>query len=173
MNSPDLNALATEIYAQNVAVGWWDNWPDRRSRFPTAMILVVSELIEALEGDRKNLMDDKLPEHPMFEVELADAVIRLLDLAGALGVDVNADSWPVEGGTVPEQIWSILAWVSGIGASEPYENQCLQRFLGSIIRLAAMHEVDLWGIVSKKREYNRTRADHTREARSNVNGKAY
>ncbi len=36
-----------------------------------------------MEGERKNLMDDKLPEYPMAQVELVDALIRIFDyLAG-------------------------------------------------------------------------------------------
>jgi NTP pyrophosphatase (non-canonical NTP hydrolase)/rRNA maturation protein Nop10 len=45
------------------------------------LMLMVSELSEAMEGHRKNLMDDKLPHRKMFEVELADLVIRVLDTA--------------------------------------------------------------------------------------------
>ena len=41
-----------------------------------------------MEGHRKSLMDDKLPHRPMLEVELADAVIRIFDMAGGLGLDV-------------------------------------------------------------------------------------
>jgi hypothetical protein len=41
-----------------------------------------------MEGDRKSLMDDKLPHRPMREVELADAVIRIFDLAGAYDLDI-------------------------------------------------------------------------------------
>ena len=52
-------------------------------------MLVVSEVAEAMEGHRKNLPDDKLPHRPMVEVELADAVIRIADLAGALGLDLG------------------------------------------------------------------------------------
>jgi NTP pyrophosphatase (non-canonical NTP hydrolase) len=33
-------------------------------------------------------MDDKLPHRPAIEVELADALIRICDLAGALNVDL-------------------------------------------------------------------------------------
>lgn len=60
------------------------------------LMLIVSEIAEAMEGHRKNLMDDKLPHRPMLEVELADALIRLCDLAGALGLDL--------GGAVAEKL---------------------------------------------------------------------
>lgn len=56
---------------------------------PTKLMLIVSELAEAMEGHRKGLMDDKLPHRPMIEVELADALIRLLDLAGAMGLNLG------------------------------------------------------------------------------------
>lgn len=47
-----------------------------------------SEISEAMEGHRKGLMDDKLPHRKMIEVELADAVIRIGDLAEALQLDL-------------------------------------------------------------------------------------
>ena len=53
------------------------------------LCLSHSELSEAMEGHRKRLMDDKLPHRTMLEVELADAVIRIADLAGALGLDLG------------------------------------------------------------------------------------
>ena len=53
------------------------------------LMLIVSEIAEAMEGERKNLMDDKLPSRKMAEVELADAVIRILDYAGAHGYDLG------------------------------------------------------------------------------------
>lgn len=45
------------------------------------LALIHSEVSEALEGHRKGLMDDHLPWRKMFDVEIADAVIRLFDLA--------------------------------------------------------------------------------------------
>jgi NTP pyrophosphatase (non-canonical NTP hydrolase) len=53
------------------------------------LCLVHSEVSEAMEGHRKLLMDDKLPNRTMLEVELADAVIRIFDMAGGLGLDVS------------------------------------------------------------------------------------
>lgn len=54
------------------------------------LMLSVSELAEAMEGHRKGLQDDKLPHRTMFEVEIADCIIRLFDIAGGLGLDLGA-----------------------------------------------------------------------------------
>lgn len=60
-----------------------------RSLVAQKLCLVHSEISEAMEGHRKGLKDDKLPHRPMIEVELADAVIRIADLAGALKLDLG------------------------------------------------------------------------------------
>lgn len=52
------------------------------------LMLIVSELAEAMEGDRKDKQDDHLPHRKSFEVELADALIRICDIAGGLKVDL-------------------------------------------------------------------------------------
>ncbi len=54
------------------------------------LMLCVSELTEALEGHRKGLYDDKLPQRSMFEVEIADCFIRLFDLSAGLGLDLGS-----------------------------------------------------------------------------------
>lgn len=51
-------------------------------------MLMVSEIAEAMEGERKDLMDDHLPGRKMAEVEMADAVIRIADYCGAHGYDL-------------------------------------------------------------------------------------
>ena len=53
------------------------------------LMLCVSELAEAMEGHRKNLPDDKLPHRSMLEVELADCLIRIFDLAIPLKLDLG------------------------------------------------------------------------------------
>ena len=53
------------------------------------LMLIVSEVAEAMEGERKNLMDDHLLSRPMAEVELADAVIRIADYCGRFGYDLG------------------------------------------------------------------------------------
>lgn len=82
------------------------------------LCLVHSEISEALEGHRKNLMDDHLQHRKMFVVELADAIIRILDIAAHIAPDL------------PEAI-------------------------------------------VEKIEYNKTRRDHSVDARKEANGKKY
>ena len=56
--------------------------------FGEVVALMHSELSEALEADRKGLKDDKLRDRDGREVEFADCIIRILDTAAALGLDV-------------------------------------------------------------------------------------
>lgn len=112
-----LDALVRYCHGQSSEMGWWDGTdPQDHYVIATKLALIHSEVSEALEGLRKGLMDDHLPHRRMIEVELADAVIRIADLAGAL-------------------------------------------------------DLDLAGAVIEKLEYNRTRADHQREARQADGGK--
>ena len=100
MDKIEINELAQLIFEQNKANGWWTNLETGESleskqgeqpkrNVPEMLCLVHSELSEAMEGFRKNLMDDKLPHRLMLEVELADAVIRILDMCGGLGLDLE------------------------------------------------------------------------------------
>lgn len=52
-----------------------------RINFDGDCMLVVTELAEAVEGDRRNNPDDHVPEFDSREVEVADALVRLLHLS--------------------------------------------------------------------------------------------
>jgi NTP pyrophosphatase (non-canonical NTP hydrolase) len=89
-----INKLVEHIFEDNLKAGWWtdkDGTDIRNNRyaFSNKLALCHSELSEALEADRKSLQDDKLPHRSGREVELADAVIRIFDLAGAYGMDLG------------------------------------------------------------------------------------
>jgi NTP pyrophosphatase (non-canonical NTP hydrolase) len=87
LTTEEISAIASisqKLYGQSKEMGWYDN----SREVGTMLMLMVSELAEAMEGDRKGLMDDKLPHRPMFEVELADCVIRILDYAAKRGLDI-------------------------------------------------------------------------------------
>lgn len=88
------NQLMWRCHEAAVAGGWWTDLETGasligRRNIPELLCLVHSEISEALEGYRKNLMDDKLPHRSSMEVELADAIIRIADLAGAMGFDLG------------------------------------------------------------------------------------
>jgi NTP pyrophosphatase (non-canonical NTP hydrolase) len=69
--------------------GWWNNVdPKDKNVLGTKICLMHSELSEALEGVRKDKMDDHLKHRPAEEVELADALIRIFDYAGVRQLDL-------------------------------------------------------------------------------------
>lgn len=85
-------ALTQACYGQAAYVGWHTDLKTGQPKpvsVPEKLMLIVSELGEAMEGHRKNLNDDKLPQYPMTAVELADAAIRIFDTAGLLGYDLG------------------------------------------------------------------------------------
>mgnify|MGYP000140159900 CR=1 FL=1 len=84
-----LAVLVERVHAGNDR--WWRDLAtgERVTRnVGELLMLTVSEIAEAMEGHRKNLNDAHLPHRKSIEVELADAVIRIFDMAGGLGLDL-------------------------------------------------------------------------------------
>jgi NTP pyrophosphatase (non-canonical NTP hydrolase) len=86
----DMNDMASMCRALNDR--WWRNPKTgrlkKRNRLEMLM-LIVTELAEGAEGERKDIMDNHLPHRKMAEVELADAVIRIFDYAAGHGYDLG------------------------------------------------------------------------------------
>ena len=178
MTEEQINELAKTIYEQNVERGWWDD-PDRCVY--RTLQLVNTEIAEATEGDRKDLMDDHLPHRKMVEVELADTLIRLLDLAGRYKwVYTKCDPFlPLKGYTslgqahfwltadvcsIGKALHGITLWLVGEAYSRAVQN---------ILYVAEREGYDLMGATEEKLEYNRVRADHNRNNRAKDHGKKY
>lgn len=171
------------IYQQNKAVGWWDN--PNRCIYQTLQ-LVSTEIAEATEGERKNLMDDHLPTRKMGEVELADALIRILDVAGRYG-------WAmVEVADLPDEFSDSELSIGGkhlfinatlIGLVHNLSNDLespdratmyhYSQLVLAIVTTAETHGYDIEGAMIEKLTYNKNRADHKRNNRAKEGGKAF
>lgn len=64
-------------------------WHDKPREAGTMIALIHSEVSEALEGIRKDMMDDHLTNRKMVEVEMADAIIRIMDFCGKYNFDIG------------------------------------------------------------------------------------
>lgn len=88
-----LNSIARQVHNTAKEKGWWDT----NRQVPECLALIHSEISEALEEyrileDGKSF--DEIRWTPQgkpegFAVELADAIIRILDLSGHLGIDLD------------------------------------------------------------------------------------
>lgn len=87
-----IQTTQTLCHALAFASGWWHDLETgelKNRNTGELLMLIVSEIGEAMEGDRKNKMDEHLPHLTSLEVELADALIRIFDFAGAANLNLG------------------------------------------------------------------------------------
>ena len=182
----DLNELSKQIYEANKAKGFHEE----KHSFEHMACLVISELMEAVEADRKGRIADldgfnKAMEHDSrypegldesfefnfknhikdtVEDELCDAVIRLLDTAGALGINIDhsfverhvasAKSKDVKGRLLTENIYFACG---AILESDNKPSVSINNTLVCLIILCETLNIDLWKHVELKLKYNSLR----------------
>lgn len=182
----EINAWCKEIHAANVAAGWWNDLETGACIKATrnrgeCLMLVVSELAEAGYGHQNKLFDDKLPHYPMFDVELADTLIRIFDLAGADKLSLKADRYRISTGSDFEDgklngLMIVTMFVAD--AMEGHRKRKLNDYeygltmaVAKILKIAEMQKIDLQTIMREKITFNASRADHKPENRKADGGK--
>nr|DAF67681.1 MAG TPA: hypothetical protein [Caudoviricetes sp.] len=176
------NKLRDMAHETSVNHGFYDNKPSNIH----FLCLIVSELMEAVEADRKNnraiinslegerygCFSDKtfhsgnmqfkeiFEEHikNTLEDELADVVIRCLDLAGANGIDLPNGYIPTihnPGNAFTEKVWYISGMLTNPNVTLPCK---LLSTMGYCFQLASDYSFDLVWHIEKKMMYNSLRA---------------
>lgn len=178
----DEGEMTFDAYAQHIHelnVKWWHDKEGNRLELnkPERFQLMLSEVAEAMEGYRKSLQDDHLPQYPMLWVELADTVIRVMDSAHAYHWPLahNEYYWdePWEGAEIiTHKLFNISARISRLAFAEMVEKPLTVRGYIAHAIVCACHDLaveqgcpDFWQVVYDKLVYNWSRHDHSYEAR--------
>ena len=160
--------LQTRIYNQNLQLGWHNNYRED----VVFCNLFISELSEALEGDRKGLMDDHLPEYPMAVVELGDFIIRVLDYLGLIEYHKYHDMMVSSSGHDFQEdlLYCTELTCQYMRTLNPYKLE-----IAINVAMCMIHDFgyDPVEIIDAKVTYNKTRADHKIENRMKDGGKKY
>lgn len=192
-----LNQLSKECHSANQH--WWHNpaTGEHIERNKDQLImLIVSEIAEAMEGERKGLVDDHLPRRKMAEVELADELIRIFDYAGAYGYDLDKyvldhDSLNDLGNkalnfcSVDDDRGAALMVLVRAAAALSFAEHGVILFHGmsptmilanlivETLAYASAYGYDMDAAVAEKLSYNAHRADHKPAARLAAGGKRW
>lgn len=174
------NELRDRIHQANIDAGWWSNLEtgesiiETRSR-PEMLVLIISELCEAwLDG---NDPDGHLPQYKAFNVEIADAAIRILDLSGGDNIDLMEGRAESVSGLMTHDVMQVIATI-GSDALEGFRksntgmyHEAIQTAYYTLFRIAEVYDFDLIEMIEAKVAYNAQRADHKIENRKASDGK--
>lgn len=146
--------------------------------------LMSSELSEAMEGERKNLDDDKLPQFKMAGVEMVDFSIRLIDYASRRDLklvnyfDEAATRFPWVAASPQSNraglIWKMEKRLARCDDMVPYAKaEQFSWLIADARRYCALFGYPFEDMFSAKYQFNVDRADHKHESRRLANGKKF
>lgn len=184
MKAIDFNILRGDAYNTACEHGFHDKELSNEH----CLCLVISELMEAVEADRKgNYAYQKISSTSRYtsfptaenrfkkefnafikdtvEDELADAVIRLLDICGLRGIDVTVteesiedDSSSCRDETFTETIYQIATMYERQRITYDWRlDKILNNMLSAIFGLAKYLNIDLLWHIEQKMKYNKLR----------------
>lgn len=194
-----LDAMSDKVHASNVDAGWWTDLHTGESlkgkrNLGELLCLVHSEVSEGFDGFLHDAADDKLTHRPMFEVELADVLIRVFDIVGGFGLALGAPFMLVDRAElmpgkssyqINEDLNRLHRAISRAMEGHRKNKQHPEHTMHSVLEMnlaevvlrvfhmARKLNLDLGGAFAEKRAYNASRADHKPENRKAAGGKAY
>lgn len=171
----NLNVLRDKAYRNAVTHGWHEENLSNEH----FLCLVISELMEAVEADRKGryanvgryIAESDFYCHGAFsdtifeqwikdtvEDELADACIRLLDLAGLRGYDLDkldyegSDTEDYSEMNFTESMYRICVYVT-----DGFYNEYYDTLLNEIFAFCKDRSIDIFWFINQKMRYNELR----------------
>lgn len=198
MHLIDLNQLSLKCFNQAYSLGWYtdaETGLDTLSSSLTRKVcpwvvarlaLIGSEITEAYDGMILSNPDEHLPKYSNFTVELADTVIRIMDLAGCLNIrNINEQvtkckDAELDNSNVTKMVdkWFVHAHNLVSYALEAYRKgyrglfeKRLAELVSYINDLANVFGLALWNAVDDKLVFNANRPDHKLENRQKEGGK--
>jgi plasmid maintenance system antidote protein VapI len=84
-----MGVMIEQLVAQCHGAARANHWWDKERNVGELLCLIHSEISEAMEGHRKDANDEHIKLQKSITVELADALIRIFDLAGGLRLNLG------------------------------------------------------------------------------------
>lgn len=168
-----LNALAKDIRYHNGEKGFTVEVENLGQK----LLLGISEITEAQEElrDGKGVteiyytagsvnveLNTKNGKPCGFPVELADAAIRLMDIAGRFEIDIETEAQAEDFEDRPIDDWLLgicnsISMAGYYGPDQADFAMYIKTALGTIFLLADKHNIKLMDIIKEKLDFNKTR----------------
>jgi hypothetical protein len=157
--------LAQRIHDTAVTKGFW---PPEGRNFGEMICLVHSEIAEAYEAAMDGLPDDKLPQYSGFSVEIADAIIRLLDTGRSRGIKFEHELMIAgkhivnEYGSLEADLMKVhtalsLALEHNRKGRDDDTNVSIVAAVALLLSISAKFAIDILEVIEAKMAFNNTR----------------